>query len=75
MHGIFGAPQAASWGQKSDFSKIFSLFKFCTNFLFPVSPDFTDTFGFYKILKKNKFYKFFLGLCLEKILQISQKKQ
>ena len=45
MHGIFGAPQAASWGQKSDFSKILKISTKCKKIEFFVFQDFRAVFA------------------------------
>ena len=66
MHGILcaGQQQPGSWSQKSEFSKIVSLLKFCTNFLFPVSPDITDTFLFNKVFDWSMFRASWAWLCV-----------
>ena len=77
MHGILcaGQQQPGSWSQKSEFSKIVSLLKFCTNFLFPVSPDITDTFLFNKVFDWSRFRASWAWVCVwRKRVKIFKKK-
>ena len=77
MHGILcaGQQQPGSWSQKSEFSKIVSLLKFCTNFLFPVSPDITDTLLFNKLFDWSMFRASWAWVCVwRKRVKIFKKK-
>ena len=65
MRGILcPAAAASSSTQKSDFSKIFSLFKFCTNFTFPVSSDITDTLLFNQLFDWSMFWASWPRVCV-----------